>query len=633
MSTRFNHYGDFRRSLWTTGIVFLAGFMCASAPALQAADGDDRVTTVIGGSEKTSETVGMMSLDFVDQNLSVVIDRIRQASGMNFLFAKDSLRSKKITLQLNDVHWRVALDTLARREKLIIDESQIGNKILTIDEPEKVAIDAVNAPVNEIIGLIRRQAPGINIIISPNVGREPLTVHLKDVPWRTALDMITKPVGLVVIDDQFNTLRIATLAQLEEEQQTRILKLNYIQPLGNRYMANFNDSIVQKQGGASEEAGKGLLQVLESVKSPNGKIIFEKRTNALIVTDTPKKLDEIQKLLFLLDSAPKQIHIAVKIIEMSDLDSEQMGFKWAAGQGSGFSLSEDYSTSMRNGFPFHFGGNETLDQTLLSRLTLVSQTNSNGLTSYLTPASLAARTGVGGLAGSAIGTSYTPATFAIDGKLTLDMIRSKTKSKIVQAPLLITLDHEEAIISVGKLIRFAEQKLETTATGGTVSAFSEASGSPINEGVTLLILPHVTGVENNIMLTVVPKLETLDSFTTFKGPGGFELQLPQTSNKVLLAKLLLRNGETAVIGGVTATRDDEFINKVPFLGDLPIIGFLFKHREIRKTVSNTYVSITPTIIDFNDKDQAERIRRRVQNEMSQPSLETTDDPMMEPVAP
>ncbi|HTL53655.1 MAG TPA: secretin N-terminal domain-containing protein, partial [Planctomycetota bacterium] len=554
--------------------------------------------------------------------------------GMNFVFAKDSLRSKKVTLQLSDVQWRVALDTLAHVYKLILDESQIANKIITIDEPEHVTFDAFDTPVYQIVETIRQQAKGeINIITSPSIGQEKLTVHLKDVPWRTALDMVTKPVGLVVIDDPFNTLRIATMQQLEEEQQTRILKLNYIQPLGNRYSANFSDSIVQKQAGATEEVGKGLLEVISSVKSPNGKIIFEKRTNALIVTDTPKKLDEIQKLLFLLDTAPKQIHIAVKIIEMSDQDSEKMGFKWASGTGAGFSVSEDYSTQMRNGFPFSFGGNESLDQTLLGRMTLVSTTNSNGLINYLSPAALAARTGVGGLAGTPISSSYTPATFGIDGKLTLDMIRSKTKSAIVQAPLLITLDHEEAIISVGRLIRFAEQKLETTATGGTVSAFSEAQGSPINEGVTLLILPHVTGVENNILLTVVPKLETLDSFTSFQGPGGFTLQLPQTSNKVLLAKLLLRNGETAIIGGVKATRDDLFVSRVPFLGDLPILGFLFRHNETRKSLTDTYISIEPTIIDFNDKEQADRIRRKVQKEMSAPSLETEDTMSTMPEAP
>ncbi len=607
-------------------------------PALRAEDdgGDNgRVVTVNAGSSQTNaESSGMMNLDFVDQNLSVVIDRIHQASGVNFVFANDSLRSLKVTIQLNDVHWRVALEALADKYFLILDETKIADKIITIDQPKKVDLEVNDKSVFDIINLIRQQAPDINIIMSPNVGAEHLSVHLKNVPWRTALDMITKPVGLTVIDDKFNTLRIATLAQLQEEQETRMIKLNYIQPLGNQYSANFSDPIVQKVQGATEEAGKGLLEVLESVKSPSGKIIFEKHTNALVVTDTPKKLDEIEQLLFLLDTAPKQIHISVKIIEMTDSDAEQIGFNWASGPGSGLSVSEDYSTSLNNGFPFSFGGNENLSQSLLGRLTLVSQTDpTSGLIQYLTPAALAAKGGGSGFNGTQLTNSYSPATMSISGKIIMEMIRSKTKSKIIQAPLLITLDHEEAIISVGQLLRFASQQLSTTATGGEVSSFAEAPNSPINEGVTLLILPHVTGVENNIMLTVVPKLETLVQMQTFQGPNGVVLQLPQTANKVMLAKLLLRNGETAIIGGVKQTTDTQSIDEVPFLADLPIIGFLFRHHSNSKTVDDTFISIEPSIIDFNDKEQAARDRAKIQDEMSMPSLDVQDDTTTQPDQP
>jgi general secretion pathway protein D len=209
-----------------------------------------------------------------------------------------------------------------------------------------------------------------------------------------------------------------------------------------------------------------------------------------------------------------------------------------------------------------------------------------------------------------------------------ELFRTKTSGRVIQAPQLIALDNEEATIQVGELVRYAESFVAQTEGGGSVSGFREASGSPIKLGLQLLIIPHVTGPENNVLMTIIPKTENFSlnrggggappGFQRFIGPDGINLDLPQTNQRIVVTKMMLRNGETGVIGGLRDEREDLSETKVPVFGEIPFIGRLFKHKTRAVAGNNLLIFVTPTIIDFNETEGLKKELDRVRTEYSGP---------------
>jgi type II secretory pathway component GspD/PulD (secretin) len=191
---------------------------------------------------------------------------------------------------------------------------------------------------------------------------------------------------------------------------------------------------------------------------------------------------------------------------------------------------------------------------------------------------------------------------------------------------LIALDNEEATIQVGELVRYAESFVSNTEGGGNVSGFREAGGSPIKLGLQLLIIPHVTGPENNVLMTIIPKTESFSldrggggapaGFQRFIGPDGIALDLPQTNQRIVVTKMMLRNGETGVIGGLRNEREDLSETKVPVFGEIPILGRLFRHKSRSTAGSNLLIFVTPTIIDFHETDQFRKELEKIRSDFS-----------------
>jgi general secretion pathway protein D len=206
---------------------------------------------------------------------------------------------------------------------------------------------------------------------------------------------------------------------------------------------------------------------------------------------------------------------------------------------------------------------------------------------------------------------------------TLHFVKTKTAGSIVQSPSIIALDNEEATIHVGKNIRYAEFFSESTDGGGISSGYREAKDSPIKEGVQVLVIPHVTGPDGNVLLTVIPKSENLDTgagdggFITFGG-GDTAIKLPQTVQRIVVTKMLLRDTETGVIAGLKRTISSTSETKVPVLADIPIVGWMFKSRKKPAESNlreNLMIFVTPTVIDLQREmritTQATQLRREI----------------------
>jgi type II secretory pathway component GspD/PulD (secretin) len=191
----------------------------------------------------------------------------------------------------------------------------------------------------------------------------------------------------------------------------------------------------------------------------------------------------------------------------------------------------------------------------------------------------------------------------------------------VQAPKLIALDNQEATIFVGDTIRFAQTKSSSNQSGGLEFSIEEAENSPVQVGFQLLMIPHVIPDKDQIMMTVIPQQRSLsgpdDGFRTFRVGAGSqigaqEMLLPQERSSTVVTHLKLDNGHTAVIGGLLQDQDSTTVNKIPLLGDIPVLGYLFKGETKRKERNNLIIFLTPRIV--RDQRQMQDLIYRELNE-------------------
>jgi general secretion pathway protein D len=199
---------------------------------------------------------------------------------------------------------------------------------------------------------------------------------------------------------------------------------------------------------------------------------------------------------------------------------------------------------------------------------------------------------------------------------TLRLLQRDSKSEVIQSPKIIALDGVESTIFVGETIRYAEAKSEQGQAGGLQLSVSEASGSPVEVGFQLLIRPNVIPGTDRMVMEVIPKETNLsgtgnsslappgfDVFTI--GASGLEgsIALPRTRTSTMVTTMMLDSGQTAMIGGLSSDSDQEIRTKIPLLGDIPLLGELFKHKNKSRDRRSLLVFLTPTILRSSEDTQ------------------------------
>lgn len=551
---------------------------------------------------ETEVAGGRVFIDVVDRPLGAVLDYLSRVGEYSIVPLEDDLRTMKVTLRIENVYWRSALEVIAQKYNLEIDDSK--PRVLMISRPKAIEMKFDNQDVRAVITTIAAQA-GANVVIGQNI-KGTVTLHLRNVPWRDAIEIVARAANCVVVPERRDVIRIALPNELEAQMETRVFQLAYIQPEGSRYRAKIASDVAERIQMKAGEGQLSLQQVLEKVKSDKGTVAPLQGTNALIVTDTPQKLEVMAKLIAQLDRPPKQVHLSLKLIDLSDSDAEEVGILWQNGL-----IAEASGMSFPTMFPFVPGpANSSFSGTFPGDVGVIIPQNSG-------PLSLGSPLWISTEAQGAVslGTlSFTRLTAL------LKFLQTRTNSRVIQAPQLIALDHEEATIHVGELVRYAEAFQNTTEGGGMAAGFKEAAASPVKLGIQVLVIPHVTGPDNNVILTVIPKTEMGKAplFETFEGGALGQLRLPQTIQRTVVTKMMLRDRETGIIAGLRQQQFGEKITKIPILGDIPIIGWLFRHRERSadsNRSSNLLILITPTVIDFEKKTDIGDMVKRAQDEL------------------
>ncbi len=430
---------------------------------------------------------------------------------------------------------------------------------------EKLSFNFQNVEVRAALQAIA-DISGLNIITSDSVTGN-LTLRLKEVPWDQALDVVLQAKGLDMRKNG-TVLWIApkeellTKEKLELEQRAQIADL---EPLRSEiFQLNYQKAesfrtVFGLDGGADSR---------NRVLSKRGSAIIDARTNQLFVTDLASKIEDIRRLIQKTDVASKQVLIEARLVEASDSFSRNLGAKL------GFS---DMRTLRGGDSGYQVNGN--------NRLALTGNINGVGQATGQIPAGSDSfnNTQFLNLPAAAIGT-IPPATIAFSLfsaaanrflNLELSALEADGKGKIISSPRILTEDKMVAIIEQGIELPYQV----ATSSGATSITFKKAN-------LRMEVTPQITP-DGNVVLEVEVNKDSKGDIT----PAGFAI-----NNQHVKTKVRVENGGTVVLGGIYQQQERTTDTKVPLLGDLPVLGHLFKTTGRETSKTELLVFLTPKIV-------------------------------------
>ncbi|MEQ8766227.1 MAG: hypothetical protein RL885_20100 [Planctomycetota bacterium] len=530
-----------------------------------------------------------VSINVRDRDLKDVVAYLREKSGANIVVAESI--DETVTLEFSDVPWRQALDLVADEADCLVVE--VGGGVLRIEQPERVTFAFEDADITKVIDAISKIS-GANIVISPEV-RGSINLRLTKVPWRYALDTAVKTLGYVVVEEEGNILTVVPPSALVEQLETRTFRLRFVRP-PDAYVATIKTSYAvgdPKPPTQDPEKDFPLLEAVRTALSDNGELNYVPRKNILIVKDTKPVLDRIDRLIGEIDVEPAQVLVDVKFITTSNTDLMDFGLDIGQrGLVAGLSMGQ-----IPTRLPFNLGEGGFDD-------VLIANDGNQGPYANLTDQN----------AGNTVvpDTIFGALSFT-DVNLALRILKRDVRSEVIQAPKIFALDNQSATIFVGEEVRFAEAQAQQGQAGGLELVVREARNSPVQTGFQLYIIPHIVPGTDRIVMTVIPTQQALtgtspnlpgfDEFRVGSGSGEGTIFLPRVGASTLVTRMMLEDGHTGVIGGLMTDRDIETITKVPILGDIPLLGWLFKNKVRNIEKRSLIVFITPRIIRSSDETQ------------------------------
>jgi type IV pilus assembly protein PilQ len=423
---------------------------------------------------------------------------------------------------------------------------------------EKLSLNFQNIEVRSLLQVIA-DFTNFNVVTSDTVTGS-LTLRLKDVPWDQALDIILQSKGLGMRKSG-NVIWIAPKDEIAIKENAELeasKKKTEIEPVRTQgFQLNYTKA---------EDIAKGLIgtggggqgNTTSRILSPRGSVLSEQRTNQLFVTDIPSKLEEIQALIAKIDIPVRQVLIEARIVEASDTFGRSLGVRL------GGSIQNKAGGQVGGPRNIVVGGAAGPGR---------SNTDTGGVidAQFVNLPAL----GQGG---------YDPASFAVSLfnssatrylNLEISALEADGKGKIVSSPRIVTADQIKAMISQGTKIPFQK----STSSGATSVEFVEAT-------LKLEVTPQITP-EGNVIMTVKVNKDSLGTLTAL----GREINVKEVQTQVLV-----ENGGTVVIGGIFEQNDQTNTAKVPFLGDVPVLGNLFKTTTKDTSRTELLVFLTPRIV-------------------------------------
>lgn len=520
-----------------------------------------------------------LKVDFLDLNVPEklqrkfdVVDFATPISGFDVVQAPNAV---SITMQASgqfDYLAYQADDQYVISVKPLSEEEMAEKRREFTYAGDSLSLNFQDIPVRSVLQLIA-DFTDLNLVASDTVTGN-ITLRLQNVPWDQALDLVLKTKGLDKRVDG-NVLMVGPADEIAERErkevehnkqreelaplQTEFIKIRYAdaKELYDMFMGTG-----EQQNQTSRRRNTDSDEDYQSLLSERGSIHVDERTNALLVTETANKLDEIRGLIELLDVPIRQVMIEARIVKASSDFSEKLGVQWG-----GVGTAD-------NGRLISGGG--------LNSVTNLRESFSSGgglVADY--PNALAVDLGIADSGTSKFSIGYADAGMLLN--LELSALESGGYGEVVSQPKVITGDKQEAMISSGVKIPY-----QTRQNGASEGAGNQQATITLEEAVLKLqVTPKITP-DNRIIMDLIITQDALAGLASNDQP------LIDTTQ--LETQVLVDNGETIVLGGVFQTEDINSTTKTPLLGDIPVLGNLFKRKTQTTSKTETLIFITPSIL-------------------------------------
>jgi type IV pilus assembly protein PilQ len=432
---------------------------------------------------------------------------------------------------------------------------------------EKLSLNFQNIEVRALLQVIA-DFTNFNVVTSDTVTGN-VTLRLKDVPWDQALDIILQAKGLG-LRKSGNVILIAPKDELAAKEKVDLeakAQIASLEPVRTQsFQLNYTKAEEVAKGLVGQSGGGGGGNA-SRILSARGSVISEARTNQLFVSDIPSKLEEVQAMIAKIDIPVRQVLIEARIVEAGDSFGRSLGVKLG-------------STDLR-GLRGGVAGYGTPEMSV----GIGGNMNAIGLQTGQVSGTSVPFNDSQFISLPAVGqNNYSAATFAVSLfsaaanrflNLEISALEADGKGKIVSSPRVITADQVKALIEQGEELPYQT----ATSSGATALQFRKAN-------LKLEVTPQITP-EGNVILDVDVNKDSVGRSTA----AGFAID-----TKHVRTQILVENGGTVVIGGIYTQNEREDVTKVPLLGDIPLLGNLFKTRTRTTSKTELLVFLTPKVI-------------------------------------
>ena len=425
-----------------------------------------------------------------------------------------------------------------------------------VSQPGNVTLIFKDADIRTVLHTLSYKS-GVNIVASSDV-EGTVSIRLVDVPWETALEVILKNHGLAA-ERVGNIIRIITLANVaEEELQNEVFVLNYAK-------------------------AKEIAEAIEATITSRGRIKYDERTNTIIVTDIPTNLYKVRTVVSRLDKRTPQVAIEARIIEARFDKEDELGIDWnveVTAQGSARPTTFPFEA---NRVPFSRSEkDESIKSYLPSGAPIGGDADEfSSITSFPNVAADAFTFGT---------LDFTELT------ATLKLLDKKTDTSVISNPTITTLNNKEAKVVVGQIFNIPTYERNDQTGKMEITGYTEK-----DVGIILTVIPHINEA-GDIVIDLKPEVTAFLTWDTF-GAGVNEIQAPRFTTRTAQTQVMIKDGQTIAIGGLRENETVKIDKKVPFLGDIPLVGELFKYKEDKINTKDLIIFITVRLVPEGRDDK------------------------------
>lgn len=426
-----------------------------------------------------------------------------------------------------------------------IKQAKLAKEVYT---GKRISLNFQNITVRAVLQLIS-EFTGKNIVVSDGVTGS-ITLHLQKVPWDQALNIILKTRGLSM-RKMGSVLLVAPSAEISSREKSELAAIEQ-----SKELAPLLSELMQINYAKASDISALLSGKDATLLSNRGSMTVDVRTNAIWIQDTASKLAEIKGLIKKLDIPVRQVLIEARVVIINRNFEQDLGIRF------GVTKPDSLSGTLA-------GANEIVGGTAPSATTTVNGVPTNRLNVDLAAAPITGTAGSIGLALAKLGHGV-----LLD--LELSALEVEGKGEVISSPRLITANQQEATIEAGEEIPY----LEASSSGAATIAFKKAV-------LSLKVTPQITP-DNKIILDLKVNQDT-PSAVLFNG-------VPAIKTKQIQTNVLVNNGQTVVLGGIYKQDKTSSVNRIPFLGEMPFIGPLFRNKQEVVKKEELLIFITPKVI-------------------------------------